>query len=57
MLPSDDIYKYNFSNFGSSDKDESEGSSATKNKKNEDLEAQRSSDRGLHFCHSNCCKF
>ncbi|XP_022142589.1 uncharacterized protein LOC111012667, partial [Momordica charantia] len=57
VLPSEDIYKYNFKTFGSSNKDDSESSGALNNKKNEDLEAQHNPDYGLNFCRSNCWKY
>lgn len=56
VLPSEDIYKYSYSNFGSTKKDNGSESSIIKNK-NDDLEAASNSNPPRNCSHSNCCKF
>lgn len=56
VLPSEDVYEHNFTNFESFNKDDSEIQNST-TLKNQELEAQCRPNPPLNFCHSNCCKF
>lgn len=58
VLPTQDIYNYKYSNFGSSNNDPNGYSkSSIIQNKNEDLEAGISnSETPNKLCHSNCCK-